>query len=203
MLAGTLRATRRVPVPLPQLSLKLPPEVLADWRRRAAEAGHGASVRDWLIARVGPAAGPAPAAPAAAELLERVAALEAGLAELRAAARVTPAPRSGEPVEPLRVPLGRGQLEIIGANHLRPPAEPEPASPERVNPAALSGDALTTAELCERYGLSRGSWNNWAGGAGRVGTVRHHPTAGSWRLIGKAPAPAGGPDRWLWEPVEA
>ena len=170
-------------MPLPQLSLKLPPEVLADWRRRAAEAGHGASVRDWLIARVGPAAGPAPAAPAAAELLERVAALEAGLAELRAAARVTPAPRSAEP---LRLPPD--QLPLI--------PEPVPAAP-------LSGDALTTAEVAERTGTNRAAWNNWAGGAGRVGTVRHHRTAGSWRLIGKAPAPGGGPDRWLWEPVEA
>jgi hypothetical protein len=193
-------------VSAPSWPSKAPPELLE--RLRAAAAAERRTVTglviEWIEAGLSgalPAAGATPAA--GAELLERVAALETGLAELRAAARVTPAPRSGERVEPLRVPLGRGQLEIIGANHLRPPAEPEPASPERVNPAALSGDALTTAELCERYGLSRGSWNNWAGGAGRVGTVRHHPTAGSWRLIGKAPAPGGGPDRWLWEPVEA
>lgn len=41
---------------LAQLSLKLPPEVLADWRRRAAAAGHGQSVRDWLLAELSPPA---------------------------------------------------------------------------------------------------------------------------------------------------
>lgn len=169
---------------LKQLNLKLPPEVAAHWS--ALARAEGLSVRDWLIARVGPAAGPAPAA--GAELLERVAALEAGLAELRAAARVGPAPRSAELLR-----VTPDQLRLI----------PEPASPERVNPAALPGDALTTAEVAERTGTNRAAWNNWAGGAGRVGTVRHHPTAGSWRLIGKGPAPGGGPDRWLWEPVEA
>lgn len=151
---------------LQQLNLKLPPEVAAHWSAQAR--AEGLSVRDWLISRVGPAAGPAPAA-AGAELLERVAALEAGLAELRAAARVNPAPRSAERVEPLRVPLGPGHLEIIGANHLRPPAEPF-ASPDRVNPAAAAGDALplrrltpaeaagllTTPEVGEALGLALG-----------------------------------------------
>lgn len=169
---------------LQQLNLKLPPEVAAHWSAQAR--AEGLSVRDWLIARVGPAAGPAPAA--AAELLERVAALEAGLAELRAAARVGPAPRSAELLR-----VASDQLPLI----------PEPASAARVTPPTLSGDALTTAQVAERTGTNRAAWNNWAGGAGRVGTVRHHPTAGSWRLIGKGPAPGGGPDRWLWEPVEA
>jgi hypothetical protein len=176
-------------VALQQLNLKLPPEVAAHWSAQAR--AEGLSVRDWLIARVGPAAGPAPAA-AGAELLERVAALEAAVGELQrrpaSPERVKAAPRSGEPLGP---PLD--QLPLI----------PEPASPERVNPAALSGAALTTAEVAERTGTNRAAWNNWAAGAGRVGTVRHHRTAGSWRLIGKAPAPGGGPDRWLWEPVEA
>jgi hypothetical protein len=190
-------------VTLKQLNLKLPPEVAAHWSAQAR--AEGLSVRDWLIARLGPAAGPAPAA--AAELLERVAALEAAVAQLQRPAspeRVKAAPRSGdalgaEPlprVEPLRVPLGPGQLEIIGA------PEPEAASPERVEPITRTGDALTTAELADQTGTSRGAWNNWAGKAA-PGAVRHHPTAGSWRLVGKAPAPGGGPDRWLWEPVEA
>jgi hypothetical protein len=195
-----------------QLAIQAPPELLE--RLRAAAAAQRRTVTglviEWIEAGLIGALPAAAAAPAAgAELLERVAALEAGLSELQAhrapasPERVNPAPRSGERLEPLRVPLGRGQLEIIGANHLRPPADPEAASPERVNPADRSGDALTTAELADQTGTNRAAWNNWAGGADRVGQVRHHPTAGSWRLIGKGPAPGGGPDRWLWEPVEA
>lgn len=177
-----------------QLAIQAPPELLE--RLRAAAAAQRRTVTglviEWIEAGLSGALPAAGAAPAAAELLERVAALEAAVGELQrrpvSPERVTPAPRSGEPLRP---PLD--QLPLI----------PEPASPERVNPAALPGDALTTAELCERYGLSRGSWNNWAARPGQVGQVRHHPTAGSWRLIGKAPAPGGGPDRWLWEPIEA
>jgi hypothetical protein len=193
-----------------QLAIQAPPELLE--RLRAAAAAQRRTVTglviEWIEAGLSgalPAAGAGPAA--GAELLERVEALEVGLADLqrRAASpeRVNRAPRSAEPVEPLRVPLGPGQLEILGAGHLRPPVEAEAASPDRVTAAPLSGDALTTAELAERTNTNRAGWNNWAGGAGRVGQVRHHSTAGSWRLIGKAPAPAGGPDRWLWEPVEA
>lgn len=196
---------------LQQLNLKLPPEVAAHWSAQAR--AEGLSVRDWLIARVGPAAGPAPAAPAAAELLERVAALEAGLAELRAAARVTPAPRSAERVEPLRVPLGRGQLEIISANHLRPPAEPEPASSERVNPAALpqrrltpaeAAGLLTTPQVGDALGLSSDSaLTNWIRreadkrGSAVGGIYRGH------RLRGKGLLPGGQKPGWLWEPVDA
>ena len=70
--------------PLAQLNLKLPPAVLADWRRRAREAGHGDSVRDWLLATLAPAAelraGPA----GGSELLERMARLESETADLRA-----------------------------------------------------------------------------------------------------------------------
>lgn len=187
-----------------QLAIQAPPELLE--RLRAAAAAQRRTVTglliEWIEAGLSgalPAAGAAPAA--GGELLQRVAALERTTADLaetvallqahrRPASpeRVTPAPRSGEPLRP---PLD--QLPLI----------PEPASPERVNPAALPGDALTTAEVAERTGTNRAAWNNWAGVAGRVGTVRHHPTAGSWRLIGKGPAPGGGPDRWLWQPVEA
>jgi hypothetical protein len=91
-----------------------------------------------------------------------------------------------------------------------------PASPERVKPSPpergelipqtgdpvtpRTGDALTSVELAERTGTNRGAWNNWAVKA-QPGQVRHHPQAGAWRLIGKVPAPGGGPDRWLWEPL--
>jgi hypothetical protein len=197
-----------------QLAINASPVLLE--RLRAAALARRQTVTAVVVEAIEAAlsgALPAAAAPAAgAQLLERVAALEAAVAQLQRPAspeRVKAAPRSGdalgaEPlprVEPLRVPLGPGQLEIIGARHLSPP-EPEAASPERVEPITRTGDALTTAELAEQTGTNRGSWNNWAGKAA-PGDVRHHPTAGSWRLVGKAPAPGGGPERWLWERVEA
>lgn len=88
-----------------------------------------------------------------------------------------------------------------------PPAAPPapPASPDRVITAAHLGEvpagAITTAELAERTGTNRAAWNNWAGAPGRIGEVRSHPQAGAWRLVGKAAPPAGGPERWLWEPA--
>jgi hypothetical protein len=158
-----------------QLNLKLPPEVAAHWSAQAR--AEGLSVRDWLIARVGPAAGPAPAA--GAELLERVAALEAAVGELQR----------------------------------------RPASPERVNPAALSGDALpqrrltpseaagllTTPQVGEALGLSSDSaLTNWIareaskrGGSAVGGIYRGH------RLRGKGLLPGGQKPGWLWEPIEA
>ena len=182
-----------------QLAIQAPPELLA--RLRAAAAAQRRTVTglviEWIEAGLSgalPAAGAAPIAGAFGPdpVIERLEILEAAVAALQrrpaSPERVTAAPRTGEPLRP---PLD--QLPLI----------PEPASPERVNPAALSGDAIPTRELAERTGTNPGAWNNWAGRPGRVGQVRHHPTAGSWRLIGKAPPPAGGPDRWLWEPIEA
>ena len=182
-----------------QLAIQAPPELLE--RLRAAASARRQTVTAVVVEAIEAALSgglQAAAAPAAgAQLLERVAALEAAVAQLQRPAspeRVKAAPRSGDA-------LGPGQLEIIGARYLSPP-EPEAASPERVEPIPRTGDALTTAELSEQTGTSRGSWNNWAGKAA-PGDVRHHSTAGSWRLVGKAPAPGGGPDRWLWERVAA
>lgn len=77
------------------------------------------------------------------------------------------------------------------------PAPPSPG-PQPVTDAPAG--ALTTAELAERSGTNRAAWNNWASGHA-IGDVRHHAAAGSWRLVGKAPPPGGGPERWLWELV--
>jgi hypothetical protein len=51
--------------------------------------------------------------------------------------------------------------------------------------------------LALKTGTNRGGWNNWAKPE-RIGQVRHHPQAGSWKLIGKAATAIGGPERWLW-----
>jgi hypothetical protein len=84
----------------------------------------------------------------------------------------------------------------------------EGGSPSRAAPIPQEGDApllqplpvgdgITTTELALKTGTNRGGWNNWAKPE-RIGQVRHHPQAGSWKLIGKAATAIGGPERWLW-----
>lgn len=82
-------------------------------------------------------------------------------------------------------------------------ARPAPAPKAPAQPITIEAPAgaITTAELVERTGTNAGGWNNWARTVA-PGEVRHHPQAGSWRLIGKVPAPGGGPARWLWEPAQ-
>ena len=170
-----------------QLAIQAPPELLE--RVRAAAAARGQTVTRLLLGWIEAGlAGDLPA-PGGAGLAERVAELEATTAELRAAV---------------------AQLQASPRRATRPPAlSPPPAgeapSPERVSDAPRTGDlppppagAITTAELAERTGTNRPAWNNWAR-PDRIGEVRSHPEAGPWRLVGQAPAPGGGPPRWLWE----
>ncbi|MDA0216393.1 MAG: hypothetical protein O3B32_04780 [Cyanobacteria bacterium] len=159
-----------------QLNLEVEPQLLERLRARAAADGRplAALVRRWLEAGLSGALEQpaAPAGPDLADLAARVGWLEAELAQLRNATpkRVAPAPRTDEPV-----------------------------TPNRVIPDPPTG-AITTAELAELTGASRGAWNTWATKA-TPGDVRHHPQAGSWRLVGKGlpPGDLGGPHRWLWE----
>lgn len=157
-----------------QLSFELPPELLERLRGHA-EAQHrtvASLLRGWIEAGLAGALEPS-AKPSAAlvGLANRVEALEREVAQLQAGA--------------LRVP----RRERVA-----------PPSPDRVIPAPPAGDAITTAELADRTSTNPGGWNNWARTV-TPGEVRHHPQAGSWRLVGKAPAPGGGPERWLWEPA--
>jgi hypothetical protein len=207
-----------------QLAIQAPPELLE--RLRAAAAAQRRTVTALVIEAIEAALSGSPpaAAPVPAQLLARVAALEVAVAQLQQPAspeRVNPAPRAGEPerVEPLRVPLGPGQLEIIGARHLRPP-EPEAASPERVEPIPRTGDPvplperrltpteatglLTTPEVGQALGLSSDSaLTNWiAREAGKHGSAVGGIYRGH-RLRGKGLMPGGQKPGWLWEPVEA
>lgn len=213
-----------------QLAINAPAELLE--RLRAAAAARRQTVTAVVVEAIEAAlsgALPAAGAPAAgAQLLERVAALEAAVAQLQRAAspeRVRPAPRSdaapgAEPlprVEPLRVPLGAGELEIIGARHLRPPepeaervgpitrtGEPEPLPERRLTPAEAAG-LLTTPEVGQALGLASDSaLTNWIareaakrGGTAVGGIYRGH------RLRGKGLLPGGQKPGWLWERVEA
>jgi hypothetical protein len=206
-----------------QLALELPPELLERLRARAAADGRPVAVlvRRWLEAGLSGALEQqaTTAAPAAgAELLARVAALEAAVSDLHRPAspeRVSAAPRSDEPVAPLRDPLGPGQLEIIGSAHLRPaaaspervslpaqPGEPLPLPERRLTPAEAAG-LLTTPEVGKALGLSSDSaLTNWIAreaskrdGSAVGGIYRGH------RLRGKALLPGGQKPGWLWELV--
>ena len=64
----------------------------------------------------------------------------------------------------------------------------------------MNGQGLTTAELAIQTGTNKAAWNTWASKA-TIGDTRHHPQAGSWRLLGKAAPASGGPERWMWEPA--
>lgn len=154
-----------------QLAIQAPPELLERLRAAAAAQGRTTTsmVLQWI--EVGLAEAPAPAADA--ELLARIEALEAAVGALQQARRPDAPPAPAGPA-------------------------PAPAAAPPAAPLAAPAGALTTAELADRTGTSRAAWNNWAN-KNPVGAIREHPTAGSWRLAGKASPAAGGPARWLWE----
>ena len=201
-----------------QLAINASPVLLE--RLRAAALARRQTVTAVVVEAIEAAlsgALPAAAAPAAgAQLLERVAALEAAVAQLQRPAspeRVKAAPRSGDA-------LGPGQLEIIAPRYLSPP-EPEAASPERVEPIARTGEPeplpvrrltpaeaaglLTTPEVGQALGLASDSaLTNWIareaakrGGTAVGGIYRGH------RLRGKGLLPGGQKPGWLWERVDA
>lgn len=179
---------------LAQLSLKLPPEVLADWRRRAAAAGHGASVRDWLLAEL---SGPADAPGAALGVAERLAALEAAAAELREAVaqlqgRAAPSP------PPAPEALG-DRLEMV------PPVAGSAALPDRRMTPAEAAGLLTTPEVGAALGLASDSaLTNWISReAGRRGGSAVGAVYRGHRLRGKGLLPGGQKPGWLWERVGA
>ena len=167
-----------------QLALQLPPELIARVRHAAAAEGRTitALVTGWIEAGLSVGLTPAAGAPAVdlSDLTERVESLEAALAQLQRPAQ-KPAPRQALP-GPDRLEITAASLEVLALDQ------------------PLMAAAITTAELAARTGTNRAAWNNWAS-PDRVGQVRSHPQAGSWRLRGKAAAEAGGPPRWLWEPA--
>lgn len=164
-------ATRSVPVALVQFNLKVPDAIAEHWRREAAAGGFG-SVREYLVAATVPKA----ASPLSPELEQRLSALETAVAALA---------KDRPPAAP-----------VVAAVAPVAPAQPEPraSGPE---PAPAPAGALTTAELARKTASNPKGWSNWAAKFS-PGDVRHHPAAGSWRLVGRAPSPAGGPPRLLW-----
>jgi hypothetical protein len=161
-----------------QLALQVPPDLLDRLRNRAATEGRTLSAMCLAWIEKGLAAEAAAGAVDLDGLEARIEVLEIALAALSPSPQAAPIPAA--PARPL-VP---------------PAAAPAPAP-------VLTGEGpapITTAELAERTETNRASWNNWAAKAA-VGDVRSHAKAGPWRLVGKAPAPGGGPLRFIWEPA--
>lgn len=155
-----------------QLAIQATPELLA--RVKGAATARGQTVTrlliDWIEAGL---AGDLPAHGGGSDLVARVAALEAAVADLR------------RPASPERVSQSPPKRMI-----------PAPQVGEHQSPDG----AITTAELAAQTGTNRGSWNNWAS-AEKIGQARTHSQAGAWLLVGQAPPPGGGPLRWLWKPA--
>ena len=104
---------------LQQLNLKIPPAVLDHWRAQAKAQGMN-SVRDWLIAELGPAAEPR----AGSDLADRVTRLEAEVARLMtpSPSRVAPIPHTGDavPADGIETAVLANRLGIKnGALHAR------------------------------------------------------------------------------------
>jgi hypothetical protein len=155
---------------LQQLNLKVPEAVAAHWRVQAA--AHGLSVRDWLVSITAPTA-PAAAVPAEADLLARVEALEAAVADLQA-----------------QTPL---------EEHVQGQARPLP--PPVAAPVALMElpvDAIQTAALADLLGLKRGTLN---ARISRAGGAREGLVVLGWRCLGRVTPARGGPPQALWVPA--
>lgn len=172
-----------------QLAIQASPELLE--RLRAAAAAQRRTVTslltEWIeLGMSGALVAPtAAAAGAGVDLQARVEALEKAVAQLQA-------PR------PTTAGAGRAPRQRPAA------APPEPAAdpPIEPSPTLRAGDVpaggITTAELAERIGMKRGSLNERLR---RMGGARVGLELDGWRCIGQAPAPGGGPLRWLWEPA--
>lgn len=197
---------------LQQLNLKVPAGVVADWRRRAREAGHGASVRDWLLATLSPPAEAAISPSAAADLSDRLDAVEARLAAAdhpsaadllsdridAVEARVEAAVAALE----ARLAAAVAAAESLASPSPQPAASPPAAAAEQAEQAEhLTSVAVSAALAARGLAVAAGTLNRWAS-AHRPGDLWSYRRGGSgqWQLIGKAQATVGAP--WLWQPTE-
>lgn len=167
-----------------QLNVRLPVSLVDALKAEAASSGM--TLNALVIRRLsGEVAIARPETPElAGDLAARLAAVETRLAALEARPRRQP--RTEKPAVAL------SPAPQASATDPEPQAESIESLPLI---AALAGQ-LTTAELAERLGMKRGSFNERlrrAGGA-RVGLVMD-----GWRCVGQGPGPNGGPLRWLWE----
>lgn len=169
--------------PLQQINLKVSEAVAAHWRAEAAAAG--LSVRDWLVSITAPTAA-APPASGAADVLQRLEALEAAVIELRTARP----PRTANAPRPARA----------AAAQAAGPLDPGPAAEVPPLPPVVAGDAIETAALADRLGIKRGTMNARIARAG--GAVPGLVIEG-WRCLGLRTSERGGPPRALWQPVES
>ena len=160
-------------MPLQQLNVRLPAELIAALRQESASTGRtlAAVVERRLSGLLATASAPAPEL--ADQLATRLAAVEDRLAALEAQ------PQPPRPRIPVQRPL------------------PAPPATAPVDPPP-TGTAITTPELALLLGVKRGSFNERlrrAGGA-RIGLEMD-----GWRCAGQRTPETGGPPRWVWEQV--
>lgn len=173
-LAGTFWLPDRVPVaPLEQLNLKVPPSVLAHWRAQAQ--AQELSIRNWLMSIAGPTAAPGPAG--GDGLADRVALLDATVAELREAVAQLQQARPSRSPRPAPA---------------APPAAPVPP------PADLPADGIETAALAQLLGVKRHTMN---ARIRRSGGAVPGLVVDGWRCLGLRTPERGGPPRALWVPA--
>lgn len=179
-----------------QLAIELPPELLQRLKAHAAASDRPVSalVRRWIEAGLNGGLEAGAPAPDASGLAERVQALEAAVAALQQQQAATPRPTRSTKPSPV-APSEPLELEFDLAPSVSVPSGGGSTTPQMGD---VPAGAITTAELAEQTGTNRAAWNNWARDK-NPGAVRHHPEAGSWRLVGRVPTEAGGPPRALWE----
>jgi len=110
-------------VPLEQINLKLPGEVLADWRSRAQS--EGCSVRDWLLVVTGSQARPK------ANLESRLEALETAVAALQAHRSPTPAEPHPRPQAPALEDLVAPPAGALTSRELAARLGTDPSAPNK------------------------------------------------------------------------
>jgi hypothetical protein len=201
-----------------QLAINAPPDLLN--RLRLAAEAQRRTVTAVVVEAIEAALSGAPAAapPAVADpvgpaLLERLERLEVALAQLQQTPPAAPVPSDPPPpaperVEPLRVPLGPGHLEVIGAAHLQPPApapvplDPPPLPERRLTPEEAAG-LLPLRDVAEALGVVPSAITNWA--ARQAGKRAGNPAGaiyrGGHRLRGKGLLPGAVKPGWLFDRV--
>lgn len=163
-----------------QLAIELPPELLQRLKAHAAAAEQpvAAVVRRWIEAGLAGAVGQG-AAPAPADLAERLAAVEAALAQLQAA---RPSPERVSQPSPVRVTPSPERVQLTLTGEQSPP------------PAG----ALESAQVAERLGMTRHAFNE---AVRRAGGAAEGLVFNGWRCVGRRAPDRGGPPRSLWEPL--
>jgi len=160
-------------MPLQQINLRLPADLVGRFRVLAKESGRSLNV-------------------IAAEALEQ---------RLQALASATGKHPEADPSTDRLDALDQ-RVTALEARAAAPPTRVTRSTPDRVAPPVRTGDpispdgAITTAVLAERLGIRRHTLN---ARLARLGGAREGlELPDGWRCVGKVAPPQGGPKQWCW-----